>query len=130
MSVVSTMILRSMRMIGEKARGATLDTNEQAECLAEFNTFLDAIPNERLLCYSMQVDSHSLSSSTSSYTVGTNGAIAVTRPTKIVDPVYVRDSDGFDYPLRVVDAVTYGRLADKAAQGSRPEVLYYDAGFS
>ncbi len=36
MAIVSTMILRSMRMIGEKPRGATLDTNEQTETLAEF----------------------------------------------------------------------------------------------
>ena len=130
MAVVSTMILRSMRLIGEKARGDTLSSNEQAECLSEFNTFLDALGTERLLCYSIQQDSASLNVSTSTYTIGTNGTIAVTRPTKIVDPCYVRDSDGLDYPLKVVDVVTYGRLSDKDAVGSRPQYLYYDANFS
>ena len=51
MAAVSTLILRSMRMIGEKERGATLDVNEQVECLAELNTFMDACATERLLCY-------------------------------------------------------------------------------
>ena len=36
MAFVSTMILRSMRLTGEKGRCATLDTNEQTEFLAEF----------------------------------------------------------------------------------------------
>ena len=49
MAFVSSLILRSMRMIGEKARGATLDSAEQTECLAEFNSFVDSLANERLL---------------------------------------------------------------------------------
>ena len=130
MAVVSTMILRSMRLIGEKARGATLDANEQTETLAEFNTFLDAIPTERLLCYSMQQDSLALSVSTSTYTIGTNGTFAVTRPTKIVDPCYARNSDGNDFPVKVIDAATYGLITDKSSTGTAPEYLYYDAGFS
>jgi hypothetical protein len=130
MAFVSSMILRSMRLIGEKARGATLDSNESTECLAEFNTFLDSLPNERLLAYSIQQDSHTLTSGVSTYTIGTNGAFAVTRPVKIVEPCFVRDSDSTDYPVRVVDAVTYGRLSFKTEEGSRPEMLYYDAGLS
>jgi hypothetical protein len=130
MSVVSTMILRSMRMIGEKARGATLDSSEQTECLAEFNTFLDACAVERLLCYTVQQDSLALSVSTSTYSIGPGGAFNVTRPTRIVDPCYVRDSAGQDYPLRVVDSVVYGRIGDKSSVGTRPEYLYYDAGLS
>ena len=130
MAVVSTMVLRSMRLIGEKARGATLDSNESTETLAEFNTFLDACANERLLCYTIQQDSAALAVSTSTYTIGTNGTFAVTRPTKIVDPCYVRDSDGQDFPVKVIDAVTYGRVSNKTDVGSRPQYLYYDAGFS
>jgi hypothetical protein len=130
MAFVSSMILRSMRLIGEKARGATLDSSEQAECLAEFNTFLDSLPNERLLAYSIQQDSHTLTSGVSSYTVGVNGDIAVTRPVKIVDPCYVRNSDSSDFPVRVVDHVTWGRIFDKTAPADMPSMLYYDAGFS
>jgi hypothetical protein len=131
MSYVSTMILRSMRMIGEKTRGATLTSDEQSECLAEFNTFLDATGTERLLCYSLRQDSLALSTSTSTYTVGTNGDFSsLARPVKLVDPCFVRDSSGYDTPVTLVDAEQYGAIVDKDAGYTVPEYLYYDAGFS
>ena len=61
MAVVSTMILRSQRLINEKGRGATLDTNEQTETLAEFNTFLDTLPTERLYAYTVEQASVAMS---------------------------------------------------------------------
>ena len=47
---VSTMCLRSQRLIGEKGRGATLTSDEQVEILYELNSFMDACALERLLC--------------------------------------------------------------------------------
>ena len=130
MATVSTMILRSMRLIGEKSRGATLDTNEQVECLAELNTFMDASANERLLCYQIQQDSLALTTSTNSYTIGTNGAFAVTRPTKIVDPCFVRDASNFDTPVKVINADAYGKIVAKSSGYTVPTQLFYDAGYS
>lgn len=130
MAVVSTMILRSMRLIGEKARGATLTADEQTECLAEFNTFLESCNTERLISYTLRQNSASLTASTSTYTVGTNGDISVARPTKIVDPCFVRDASGYDTPVRILDAQSYGGIVDKDAGFTVPTHLYYDAGFS
>ena len=50
MAFVSTMILRSMRMTGEKPRGATLNATEAVEALDEFNTFLESMSIDRLMC--------------------------------------------------------------------------------
>lgn len=130
MPAVSTLILRSMRMIGEKARGETLDANEAVECLAELNTFMEAAQTERLMCYSVTQVSTNLSASTVSYTIGTNGAFAVARPTKIVDPCFVRDSSGYDTPLTLIDSETYGLLVDKNVGYTYPTKLYYDYGYS
>jgi hypothetical protein len=129
-AVVSSMILRSMRMIGEKARGGTLDSNEQTECLAEFQTFLDYLATERLLCYQITQDSVALSASTSTLTIGANGTFAVARPVKLVDPCFIRDSSGFDTPLDIVNIETYGRLVDKDAGFTVPTKISYDSGFS
>ena len=60
MAFVSTLILRSMRMIGEKTRGGSLDANEQVETLDEFNTFLETIGIEKLMCYSVTQDTYLL----------------------------------------------------------------------
>jgi hypothetical protein len=130
MAAVSTMILRSMRLTGEKGRGATLDTNEQTELLAEFNTFLDACSNERLLAYTLKEDSFALSASTLSYTIGPGGVVNTTRPTRIVDPCYVRDASGFDTPVKVVNKDAYDSIVDKDAGYTVPTVVFYDQGYS
>jgi hypothetical protein len=131
MAVVSTMILRSMRMIGEKHRGGTLSSAEQTETLDEFNTFLEALSVDKLMCYTVTQDSHLLTVSTASYTIGPGATIDTTRPTKLVEPCWVRDSTGYDYPLKVISLQTYGRLTDKSLSASNiPQYIYYDAGFS
>lgn len=125
------MILRSLRMAGEKARGAPLDANEQVECLAELNTMMESWNNERLMCYSVTQDSFLLTSSTVSYTVGPGGTINTARPTKIVDPCWIRDSSAYDHPVKIVNVEIYGLLGLKSTGGvSIPTVLYYDAGYS
>jgi len=130
MAAVSTMILRSMRMTGEKARGDTLNATEQVQLLAELNTFMDACANERLLCYQIQEDTFSLTASTVSYTIGTNGVFNVTRPTKIVDPCFVRDSSGYDSPISIITAESYGGLKLKNVGYTYPSALFYDQGYS
>jgi hypothetical protein len=49
---------------------------------------------------------------------------------KIVDPCFVRDSGGIDYPVRLIDAVAYGRIPQKTTDGAHPEYLFYDAAFA
>jgi len=130
MAYVSTMILRSMRLTGEKTRGATLTTAEQAETLDEFNTFLEALSIERLMCYTVTQDSYLLTASTATYTIGPGATINTARPTKLVDPCWVRDSSAYDYPLTIIPIETYGRLTDKSSAATIPTHIYYDAGFS
>ncbi|MDP3952642.1 hypothetical protein [Microbacterium sp.] len=117
-------------MIGEKVRGATLSANEQTECLAELNTFMDALALERLMCYQITEDTLALTASTASYTIGTNGAFAVTRPVKIVDPCFVRDSSGYDTPVKIINADAYGKIVDKDGGYTVPTHVFYDGGFS
>lgn len=131
MAAVSTMILRSMRMIGEKSRGATLDANEQVECLAELNSMMESWSNDRLNCYTVQTTTHALTASSNSYSVGVNGTISgIGRPLKIVDPCFVRDANGYDTGVQVVDREAYAGIVSKSAGYTVPTVLFYDADFS
>ena len=130
MAAVSTIILRSMRMIGEKARGATLSSAESTETLYEFNSFLDSLSIEPLMCYTVTQDSHLLSASTATYTIGPGATIDTTRPVMLKDPCWVRDGSGYDYPLKIITLETYGRLTDKSSGATIPTHVYYDAGFS
>lgn len=119
-----------MRFTGEKGRGDTLTTAEAVECLAELNTFMESTQTERLMCYSVTDNTLALTTSTNSYTIGTNGAFAVARPTKIVDPCFVRDSSGYDTPVTIIDSNTYGSIVAKSSGYTVPTYLYYDYGFS
>lgn len=130
MAYVSTMILRSMRMIGEKTRGATLTTDEQTECLAELNTMLDSWSIERLMCYQVTQESFPLSANTVSYTIGSGGTFNTTRPTKIVDPCFIRDSSSLDSQVTLINAEQYGLIVQKSAGITYPQWLYYDEGFN
>lgn len=130
MAAVSTMILRSMRMIGEKARGATLDSNEAVECLAELNTMMESWQTQRLTCYSIRQESFSLTASTNSYSIGSGGTFNTDRPTKIVDPCFIRDSSGLDSPVQIIYAEQYGRIVQKSVGYTYPSYLYYDMNYS
>lgn len=123
MPAVSTMILRSMRLTGEKTRGATLTANEQVECLAELNTMMESWQLERLMCYAITERTLALTASTESYTI-------TSRPVKIVEPCFVRDSSGYDTPVRLIGAAEYGRIVDKDAGFTVPTHAFYDSGFS
>ena len=130
MAAVSSMILRSMRMIGEKARGETLDANEAIECLAELNTFLESEQTKRLMCYSVNQESFALTASTATYTIGVGGTFNTARPTKIVDPCFIRDSANLDTPVTIIYSEQYGRIVQKSVGFTYPTYLYYDMGFS
>jgi len=130
MASVSTIILRSMRMIGEKPRGATLDANEQVETLAELNSFMESLSNDKLMVYTVTQDSWYMSTSSLTITFGPGGNISTARPTKLVDPCFTRDSSGYDYPLRVVNLETYGSFRLKGGPTAMPQTIYYDNSYS
>ena len=130
MSAVSTHVLRALRMTGEKARGDTLTSDEQVECLAELNSMLDSWALERLMCYQIVQESLALTTSTASYTIGSGGAFNTTRPVKIVDPCFIRDSSNLDTPVRLIGAEQYGRIVQKSAGYTYPTDMFYDSGFS
>lgn len=130
MPAVSTLILRSLRLIGEKTRGATLTTNEQTECLSELNGMLDSWSNERLMIFTVNQTSFALTASQGSYTIGNGGDFNMTRPTRIIDPCFIRDTDGSDTALQIINVEAYGRIVDKDTDGTYPTYLYYDYGFS
>lgn len=123
------MILRSLRLNGEKKVGGTLSTGEQTAYLADLNTMLESWSLERLMVYRLRTDSLALTSSTGSYTVGLGAAFNIPRPLKIVDPCYIRDSGGYDSPVAVINAENYGRIVSKTLDGSYPRYLFYDASF-
>ena len=107
-----------------------MTANEQTECLAEINSMLDSWSNERLMIFTLNQTSFALTASDGTYSIGNGGDFNMTRPIRIVDPCFTRDSDNTDIPLNLIDADTYGRIIDKTAGDETPAYLFYNAGFS
>lgn len=131
MPAVSTMILNSLVMTGEKSiQVSSLTSSEQDYHLSRLNSMMDSWSQERLMIYQLSQTSFALTASQGSYTIGSGGNFNMTRPTRIVDPCFIRDSDGSDSHLEIINAQAYGRLVDKDADGTYPRYLFYDYGYS
>jgi hypothetical protein len=81
---------------------------------------------ERLLVYQLLQESLALTAGVGTYTIGTGGAFNTSRPNKLADPCFTRDSANYDRPLILVDAQTYGRISLKSIGNTYPEYLFYD----
>lgn len=124
------MIIRALQMTGEKPVGGTLTSDEQTAYLAVLNNMMDSWSLERLMCYQILQESFSLTTSDGSYTIGSGGDFNTTRPTKIVDPCFIRNSSNNDYPIQIIDAQAYGRITLKTVDGSYPGYLFYDGAYA
>lgn len=122
----SSMILSALRMIGDKRPGGTLTANEQVDYLYDLNAAMDSWGLDRTMIYQLLQESLALTTGTGTYTIGSGGAFNTTRPNKIVDPCFIRDSSGNDYPVTIINAEAYGLIVDKDVDNAIPEWLFYD----
>lgn len=131
MPAISTMILNSLIMTGEKTiQVSSLTTAEQNYHLSRLNSMMDSWSQERLMVHQLSQTSFALTASQGSYSIGGGGNFNMTRPTRIVDPCFIRDSDGTDTELQILDAIAYGRIVDKDVDETYPAYLFYDYGYS
>lgn len=129
MATALTIITRAMRLAGVFTKGTAPDDDEAADGLDALNTMLDSMSLERLFVYQLLQESKALTSSVGSYTIGTGGSFNTTRPTKIVDPCFIRDSGSNDSPLQIITAEQYGLIIGKTVDGSYPRYLFYDTAY-
>src|SRR3990167_1036896 len=105
MPAVSTLIINSLILTGEKTiQVSSLTAAEGGFHLSRINSMLDSWSNERLMIHTVSVTSFGLTASQGSYTIGNGGDFNMIRPTRIVDPCWIRDSDGNDSKLTLIDA--------------------------
>lgn len=130
MPAVSTMIIAGLTMTGEKAIGDTLTADEENYYISRLNSMMDSWTNERGMIFTVSQTSFALTTSQGSYTIGNGGNFNMTRPTEIVDPCFIRDTNNYDVPLDIIDVEAYGNIRLKSTDGTWPTWLYYDKGFS
>lgn len=126
MATPSTMIVRSLQLIGEKGIGDTLIAAEETAYLAVLNSMMESWSLERLLVYHILDEVFTLTAGDGSYTIGTSGDFNTTRPLKIEGAV-IRDTDDADSGVEILGADAWRRIVLKTSTGnSYPSYLYYD----
>lgn len=126
----NTMISRAMRLIQVIGVDQNPAAQEGADGLYALNAMLDAWSIERLMVYQIKQSSHSWPANITSRTIGSGGNFNTTRPAKIVEGTFFRDSGNTDYQVTVTeDRPVYDGIVAKGSTGSFPEVLFADTEF-
>lgn len=123
MATSGSIIERSLRLLGQLGAGESPTTDETADGLEALNALVDSWNNDKLLCFSYQTESLTLSSGTSSYTVGASGTLNTTRPVEILN-AYIVDSN-ISYPVEIISESEYAAISDKTLSGDWPTHLLF-----
>lgn len=103
------------------------DASEQNDMMEALNLMLQEWATSPAGLYQVTRESFSISAGVGSYTIGSNQTFDTALPQRIVR-AFVRDSST-DYPVRIIAAEDYARLALKSTE-SRPYDLYFERGGS
>jgi hypothetical protein len=91
-----------------------------------FNRMLDSWSNEALLSYVIVQRSFPTVFMKQSYTIGSGGDISTTRPFDITD-AFIRDLNGLDYGMKVVNQKAWDDIGQKTITSQIPDTLYYNS---
>lgn len=124
MATASSMILRSLNILGEKTVGGTLTSAEQTAYLAVLNTMLESWNTERLLIYQIIEEAFTLVIGSSAYTIGSGGNFNTTRPVKLEDTCFINYLSHL-YQVNVLNERNFAALQTTGLSGM-PRNLYFD----
>lgn len=123
-TTAADIITKSLKEILVLGVQDTITSDELQDGLDALNLMLETWWTERLMCFALRQESFPLVSGTASYTIGPTGVFATTRPMKI-EGGFVR-YQGVDYPVKMIDQLTYNRIPVKT-NGGIPYVMFYDS---
>lgn len=119
MATAQTIIKATFRKLGIR----NPSNDDLAYGLEALNDLLTSWSGEKLLTHVNVREAFTLSIGQSTYTWGSGGNITTARPIDIED-IYVRDSNGNDYPIDIITEEFYNDIILKTNQG-RPDRVYY-----
>lgn len=124
MTTARELIYAALRLIGVHNPDSTI----LDEALVALNALLSALSADKQVVYAVTTESFSLVIGKSAYTIGSGGDISSTRPFKILEGVYIQDSNTEDYPVMPMTRLQYNQIASKIDDG-RPTRIYYEPEF-
>jgi hypothetical protein len=115
-------IKQAFSKIGVIGSGETPSADDANSARKLLNQMLDLWTLNGLMCYCNKNDTLTLTSGTSSYTIGSGGNINTHRPNRI-DCVTVNDGTN-DYAVEIVTNEEYRKIYDKTTTGTPSKIMY------
>ena len=113
-----------MRLINALGSGEGASAEQQSDMLLALNAMLDSWNTERLVIFSVERQTFTLTAGLNPHTIGPTGNIAVARPVKI-DHASIIDNN-LEYPMEQLNLARYQALPDKNTQSTIPDSYWYD----
>ena len=130
MSTARDLIYDALLDLGAIASGESVDAAQGADALRAINQLLDAWSLDSLLILESTVETLSLVGSQQSYTWGTGGNLATTRPLKVLDAsVTVDASPTFEKGIELINRDQWDAIPSKQTTSSIPTRLWVQTGY-
>lgn len=122
-TTVGTLIRASVMELEAIAAGDSPSSEEYADALVRFNNMLGQWSAKRYILPFMTSENFAIAASVVSRTFGNGGQLGTARPLKIIN-AFLRDSSGYDCPLRAFNLDQYQAIPLKALT-AKPTTLFY-----
>ena len=126
------LIASSLRLIGVLASGENATGAEGADGLTILNQLLDEWNSERLIVFTINRQTFSLTVNQQDYTMGTGGNFNVARPQRIERASIIQLSNPaqpLELQIEILDAQGWQRIPVKNIASTLPRVVYINYGF-
>lgn len=121
---VRDLINRSLRLIGVIARGETPDAAMAQDALTAMNAMIDSWKNNGFMIYENEYQALTLISGQQTYTLGSGGDFAITRPIGIVKASTV--INGIETPIAILTFDEWAKISNKDLSSDIPTKLFYN----
>jgi hypothetical protein len=129
-TTAADLIKTAAQKLGAIESGASLTAEEANDGLNVLNSMLDALSIERRYIYQIQQESFTWTAAATSKTIGASGDFNTTRPERIEEGTFFRDSNNNDYPVMVAEnREVYDRITVKSVTSTYPQILFYDKAY-
>jgi hypothetical protein len=118
MATVQNILDSAARKVGI----TSLSSDDLTNALEDLNNLLGVLGIEFLAPYITR-ENKTLTIGDAEYTIGSSGDLNTVRPTALVD-IYIQDSNGYDYPIEVINGADYNDITIKTTE-ARPEKVYF-----
>lgn len=128
MTTVLEIITDAMQNAGILGSNEVPNATDGQKAFRLLTRMLDADSTESLMIYNNVEEVFTLTSGQQTYTMGTGGDFNTSRPVNITQ-AYMRDTNGNDLGIAILDYERYSEILSKQIDSSIALALYYNAGY-